>query len=128
MDMDMDPQEEYRGLVSRVGPIEVDWPRSIGYFGGITAATALGFIEPPVAIFIVAIPFFQLLIRPNAPTPVRFIGQVLQGAGTPLGAGGKAVIEPIPPEEGPSSAPPPRQLSILAQARQLANRAEGKSH
>jgi hypothetical protein len=125
--MDMVTEAQNRGLVSRVGPVEVDWPRSIGYFGGISLATALGFIEPPVAIFIAAIPFFRLLIHPNAPTPVRFVGQVLEGAGTPLGAGGKAVIEPAPQEATPAT-PTSHHLSILAQARQLANQAEGKSH
>lgn len=45
MDMETNPQDH--GLVSRIGPVEVDWPRSIGYFGGVTLATALGIIEPP---------------------------------------------------------------------------------
>jgi hypothetical protein len=129
--MDVDVDEQYRGLVSRVGPIEVDWPRSIGYFGGITVATALGVIEPPIAIFIATIPFFRLLIHPNAPLPVRFVGQVLEGAGTPLGAGGKSVIEaaevPAKTQEADSPAPNSHRLSNLAQARPLANQLEGKS-
>lgn len=80
MDMETNPQDH--GLVSRIGPVEVDWPRSIGYFGGVTLATALGIIEPPIAIFIAAVPFFRAFIRPSAPRPVRFTRQVL--AGPPL--------------------------------------------
>jgi hypothetical protein len=27
-------------IVTRFGPLEVDWPRSIGHFGGVTVAVA----------------------------------------------------------------------------------------
>jgi len=58
------PQD--RGLVSHIGPITVDWPRSLGYYGGIGIAVAAGAIEPPLAIFIAAIPFLKMLNRPNS--------------------------------------------------------------
>lgn len=129
--MDMEMAAQNRGLVSRIGPLEVDWPRSIGYFGGITVATALGIIEPPVAIFIAAVPFFRVFIRPSTPLPVRFIGQVLEGAARPVGGGGKAAIESAETQATPlatPASPASQQISILEQARQLANRAEGKGH
>lgn len=126
MDMETNPQD--RGLVSRIGPVEVDWPRSIGYFGGVTLATALGIIEPPIAIFIAAVPFFRAFIRPSAPRPVRFTGQVLAGAAIPVGGGGRAAIEPAPQQAMPAiPAPASRWSSILIEARQLANQAVGKN-
>lgn len=65
--------EQAHGLTSRVGPIEIDWPRSIGYYSGLGATVALEFIEPPLAIFIAAIPFFKMLNRPLASRPTRFV-------------------------------------------------------
>ena len=32
--------EQDRGLTSRVGPVEIDWPMAIGYYGGIGLALA----------------------------------------------------------------------------------------
>ncbi len=43
-------------LEVQVGTVEVDVPRSIGFFGGLAAATGLGLIEPPFALFIAALP------------------------------------------------------------------------
>jgi hypothetical protein len=37
-------------LEVQVGKVEVDVPRSVGYFGGLAAAVGLGLIEPPCAI------------------------------------------------------------------------------
>ncbi len=111
--------EEDRGLTSQIGPVQIDWPRSIGYFGGIGLATALGFIEPPVAIFIAAIPFFKMLNRPEAPRPARFIAQVLDGAAKPVGGESEATIQ-LTTRNIPS------RSSILQEARQLANRARNR--
>ena len=52
----MGQAQQDRGLVSHIGPLKVDWPRSIGYYGGISIAVAARAIEPPLAIFIAAIP------------------------------------------------------------------------
>src|SRR5919202_5274937 len=49
--------EQDRGLTSRLGPVEIDWPMTIGYYGGIALAIALEAIEPPLALVIAAIPF-----------------------------------------------------------------------
>jgi hypothetical protein len=113
------PQD--RGLVSQIGPVKVDWPRSIGYYGGIGLAVAAGAIEPPLAIFIAAIPFLKMLNRPRASQPVRFIGQVLDGAAKPVGGSSEATIQLASADEAA-----PQQsdrLTIWQEARQVAERA-----
>ena len=87
------PTREDRGLTSRLGPLEIDWPRSLGYFGGTAAAVAFGIIEPPLGLFIAAIPFLKMLNRPQAPVPVRFISQMLDGASKPVGGDTEATVE-----------------------------------
>lgn len=87
------PTKEDRGLTSRLGPLRVDWPRSLGYFGGTAVAVAFGIIEPPLGLFIVAIPFLKMLNRPQAPLPVRFVGQMLDGASKPVGGDTEATVE-----------------------------------
>jgi len=109
---------EDRGLTSRIGPVEVDWPRSIGYYGGISVAVAVGMIEPPLAIFIAAIPFLKMLNRPTASWPSRFVGQVLDGAAKPVGGSSEATIELTS-----AKAPPTPRPTLWAEARHLADRA-----
>ena len=87
------PAKEDRGLTSRIGALQIDWPRSLGYFGGTAAAVAFGIIEPPLGLFIVAIPFLKMLNRPLAPLPVRFVGQMLDGASKPVGGDTEATVE-----------------------------------
>jgi len=69
----------------QVGPVLVDVPRSIGYFGGVGAAVALGLVEPPLATFIAAAPFLVMLTHRSLPAPVRFLGESLEGAAKPVG-------------------------------------------
>ena len=45
-----------RALHFDVGPVEIDIPRTLGYYGGISAAVAFGVLEPPIAVFIAALP------------------------------------------------------------------------
>src|SRR5947208_470341 len=59
-----DVNEQQQGMVSRFGPIQIDWPRTIGYYGGIGLATAFELIEPPLALFIAAIPLLKMLNHP----------------------------------------------------------------
>jgi hypothetical protein len=80
------------GLVVRAGPLEVDVPRSLGYFGGIAAAVALGLLEPPLAVFIAAVPFVKMLSDQRAPIPVRFIGLFGEGAAKPVGSSGEGTV------------------------------------
>jgi len=90
--------EEDRGLVSRIGPVEVDWPRSLGYFGGIALATAFEIIEPPLAVFIAAVPFVRMLNLPNASWPVRFVAQIADGAAKPVGGDSEQTIRLTTPD------------------------------
>ena len=111
------PQD--RGLVSRIGPVKIDWPRSLGYYGGIGIAVAAGVIDPPLAIFIAAIPFLKMLNRPKASQPVRFIGQVLDGAAKPVGGSSEATIE-LEASNAQGQRSPRR--SMWQEARQIADR------
>lgn len=84
--------EEDRGLTSQIGPVEIDWPRTIGYYGGIMLATGFELIELPLALFIAAVPFFRMLNAPQASRPVRFLSQFLEGASKPVGGSAEATV------------------------------------
>ncbi|MGN6338165.1 hypothetical protein [Mycobacterium sp.] len=79
-------------LEVQVGSVEVDIPRSIGYFGGLVAATGLGLIELPLAVFIAAVPLYKVLTNTAFPRPVRIVGEVLEGAAQPVGSDAEGVI------------------------------------
>lgn len=85
-------QGQDRGLVVEAGPIVVDVPRTVGYFGAIGLATAAGLIEPPLAIFIAAIPVVKMLMNENLPEPLRFLGQVFDGAAQPVGGSAEGTV------------------------------------
>jgi hypothetical protein len=80
-------------LEVRVGTVEVDVPRSVGYFGGLAVAVAVGLIEPPLALFIAAVPVFKSLTNTALPNAVRLVGEVLEGAAKPVGSDAEGVIE-----------------------------------
>jgi hypothetical protein len=69
----------------RVGPVLVDVPRSVGYFGGVGLAVALGLVDPPLAAFVAAAPFLVMLRHRSLPMPVRVVGEALEGAARPVG-------------------------------------------
>lgn len=75
-----------------VGPLQIDLPRTLGYYGGITAAVALGLLEPPLAVFIAAVPLFNMLTGSGSPQGTRFLGQLLEGAAKPVGSDGEGTI------------------------------------
>lgn len=79
-------------LEVQVGSVEVDIPRSVGYFGGLAAATGLGLIDPPLAVFIAAVPVFKILTTTGLPRAVRVVGEVFQGAAKPVGGDAHGVI------------------------------------
>ncbi|MBV9100367.1 MAG: hypothetical protein JOZ46_12540 [Candidatus Dormibacteraeota bacterium] len=85
-----------RGLVARLGPLEVDWPRSVGYFGGAALAVGLGIIEAPLGVAIAAVPFVRMLADPRAPRRSRAIGQVFEGAMKPIGSDGEGTVRLSP--------------------------------
>lgn len=86
-------QPEDEGLTGQLGPVEVNWPKAAGYYGGIGLAAFYGLIEPPLAIFIAAVPLFKMLSQPGAPLSVRFVSQVLDGASKPVGGDGEAAVK-----------------------------------
>jgi hypothetical protein len=88
----MSDQKEDEEFVTRIGPVNVDWPQSIGYFGGIGLAVALDLIAPPLAIFVAAVPFLKLLKRPNAPRVERWLGALLQGIAKPVGGDADSAV------------------------------------
>lgn len=89
------------GIRVDIGPVEVDVPKSLGYFGGIAAAVAFGVLDPPLAAFIAAVPFVKMLSNPGAPLPLRFVSELFQGAAKPVGSDGEGTI---------TLTEPPRQL------------------
>lgn len=85
--------DEYdRGLTSRFGSIEVDWPEMVGYYGGIGLALAFELIEPPLALFIAAVPILKMLKSPKSPMPVRAVSHLLDGAARPVGGDAEGAI------------------------------------
>ena len=114
-----DVNEQQQGMTSSFGPIKIDWPRTIGYYGGIGLATAFELIEPPLALFIAAIPLLKMLNHPGASAPTRFVGELLDGAAKPVGGSSEATIQLTE-----NNAPAAHRLSILEEARHLANQLE----
>jgi hypothetical protein len=80
-------------LEIQVGTLEIDVPRSVGYFGGLAAAVGLGLIEPPLAVFIAAVPVFKALTNTALPRAVRVVGEVLEGAAKPVGSDAEGVVQ-----------------------------------
>ena len=86
----MDNQDA--GLVGRLGPIEIDWPRTFGYYGGAAAAVAFGVVEPPLGAVIALAPFARMLDFPGARRARRLVGQILEGAVKPIGGEDEGTI------------------------------------
>ena len=103
------PQEDEANLVSRVGPVEIDWPRTVGFYGGLAIAVATEMIAPPLALFIAAYPLFKMLNRPKAPLGVQIVAQVLEGAAKPINGDAEGTIritsDALPKPRLKSSAP-----------------------
>lgn len=91
-------------LVSRIGTLEIDWPRSIGFFGGITLAVGAGIIDPPLGLIIAAVPFIRMLNLPRMDNRVRFVAQVLEGIAKPIGSDTEGTVR-IVTAEGASDQP-----------------------
>lgn len=106
-----------RGLTSRIGPVEVNWPRTVGYYGGLALAVSFGMIEPPFGAFIAAVPFLKMLNRPKASHPIRLVSQVVDGAAQPIGGDGDYSIRLITP-----GTPSAGTTGIGADARAIADR------
>ena len=105
-------------LTGRVGPVEIDWPMAIGYYGGIGLALAFEMMEPPLALFIAAIPFLKMLKGPGASWPTRLVSQPLLGMARPVGGDGDGAVQLSTPD-----VPLERGLTIWQEARAMADRA-----
>jgi hypothetical protein len=88
-----DPEEQ--GLVLRLGPVEMDWAKTIGYYGGVGLAVAFELVEPPLALFIAAIPLIKLLKYPRDPGGVRVAAAILEGASKPVGGDAESVVRVV---------------------------------
>lgn len=80
------------GLVIQFGSLEIDIPRSTGYYGGVALAVAVGLIDPPLGLFIAAVPVLKMLTNARFPTPVRFVGQFLEGSALPVGGDAEGTV------------------------------------
>lgn len=87
-------QTEDQPFVSRVGPIDIDWPRSIGFYGGIALAIAFDLIAPELALFVAIVPLVKLFKRPHATKPERLVAAVIEGAAKPLGGDAEETVRP----------------------------------
>jgi hypothetical protein len=88
------PREE-RGLMIRVGSLEIDWPRAIGYFGAIGLAVVYDVIAPPLGLFIATIPILKLFKRPDRPRAIRIVSDLLEGAAKPVGGDSETTIKVV---------------------------------
>jgi hypothetical protein len=79
-------------LISRIGALEIDWPRSLGFFGGIALAVGVGIIDPPFGLVVAAVPFIKMLDLPRMHDRVRFVAQVLEGVAKPIGGDSQGTV------------------------------------
>jgi hypothetical protein len=127
MSENQDIHEQDSGMTVRLGPLEIDWPRTIGYYGGVGLAVAFELVEPPLALFIAAIPLLKMLNRPDFSLPSRFVGQLLEGAARPVGGSAESTIQLTGAVKRPRLRARPRRPSILTEARQIANGLRGST-
>ena len=86
------------GVTGQADHIEIDWPRSLGFFGGLGIATALELVPVPIALFVAAVPFLKLLNRPNANMPQTFVSHLVDGAAKPVGGDAEGTVRWAPDE------------------------------
>jgi hypothetical protein len=95
-------EESDAGLVINVGALEIDVPRSAGFYGGVALAVMVGLIDPPLGLFIAAVPLVKMLTSRRFPIAVRFVGQFLEGSAKPVGGDAEGTIR-LP--DGPVAKP-----------------------
>jgi hypothetical protein len=100
---------------------------AIGYYGGIGLALALEMMEPPLALFIAAIPILKMLNPSWTSWPTRLVSQLLQDTARPVGGDGDSAIRLSTPHgairPGTPDVPIERGLTIWQEARAVADRA-----
>jgi hypothetical protein len=87
-----DEHREEEEFVSSVGPLKVDWPRTVGYYGAVIAAVSFEVIAPPLGLFIAVVPLLKLLKRQHSSQAERWIAAVFEGAGKPVGGDAEGVV------------------------------------
>jgi hypothetical protein len=60
---------------------------------------AAGLIDPPLGLFIAAVPVLKMLTNSRFPLPVRFVGQFLEGSAMPVGGESEGTIRLQEPGE-----------------------------
>jgi hypothetical protein len=86
---------EDEDLAGRIGPIEVDWPRSVGHHGGVALAVALEIIDWSVGLFLATIPMVKLPNWRPLPRAVRFPVQVFEGMSKPVGGDAEGTLRMV---------------------------------
>src|ERR1700737_3668288 len=105
------PVDEH-GLTGKIGDrVEIDWAKSLGFFGALGAATALELIPIPIALFVASVPFLKLLNRPNAPLASKFFSELVDGASKPVGGDSEGTVHWTRRSQTMSNGHAPRQSS-----------------
>lgn len=86
-------------LVVRFRGLQVDVPRSVGFYGGVAAAVALGLIDAPLGLVIASVPIVKMALNSQAPAPLHWVAQVIDGAVKPVGGDGQGTIRLADPEQ-----------------------------
>ena len=105
MSDDSNDKEDPR-LVTRIGSLEIDWPRCVGYFGGVGLAVAFDLIAPPLALFVMAVPLLKLFKRPNANIVERAVAATLEGMAKPVGGDSEGVVRVVDDADTPPQGKP----------------------
>jgi hypothetical protein len=93
-DRDEEKERQEGEFTSTVGPLRIDWPRAVGYYGAVGAAVAFEVIAPPLGLFIAAVPLLKLLKRKHASRFERLVAALFEGAGKPVGGDAEGVVRP----------------------------------
>src|SRR2546429_9311431 len=89
-----DMAEQDRRVTRHIGPLDSDWPRSIGYYGGIGLAGAAGMVGAPVALSVAPIPFLKMLNPPTRAWAPGFVPPVGECPPQPAGGAPLGAIQP----------------------------------
>ena len=71
--------------------------RHISMIFAIALAVGLELIDPPIGLFIAAIPFLKMLNLSKVEFPPRFVGHVVEGMAKPLGGDSQGTIRFVTP-------------------------------
>jgi len=112
-----DEEREDRPFVSRIGPLVVDWPRTVGFYGGIALAVAFDLVAPPLAAFVAVVPLLKLLKRKDASKVERAVASVLEGAAKPVGGDAESTVRPAWQEDEKNAERDAREAELTDERR-----------